>query len=133
MIRVTIPGIPVGKGRPRITTRGGKPRAFTPERTVSYEGKVALAGQAAMDGRAPIDGPVKATVFATFAIPQSWPRKRKEAARYHTSKPDGDNIAKAVGDGLNGIVWRDDSQVAVWTVVKSYGEAPGVTVEIVEL
>lgn len=133
MIRFTVPGPPQGKGRPRFSTFGGRARAFTPTKTVAYEGLIALAAQDVMAGAPPLDGPVKVTAFATFAVPQSWSKKRKAEASYHTGKPDADNIAKAIGDGLNGVVWRDDSQIAVCTVFKSYGPVPGLTVEVVPL
>lgn len=128
MIRLVVPGTPQGKGRARFSTRGGFARAFTPEKTVAYEGLIALTGQQAMAGREPIAAPVYVTVTAFFQIPASWPKKRKAAAlaglSWHTSKPDGDNILKAVGDGLNGIVWKDDSQVALSKVIKQYAETP---------
>lgn len=128
MIRLTIPGTPQGKGRARFSTRGGFARAFTPEKTVAYEGLIAFAGQQAMDGRDLITEPVYVTVTAFFQIPASWPKKRKVAAAtgmsWHTSKPDGDNIMKAVGDGLNGIIWKDDSQIAFSKVLKKYAETP---------
>lgn len=133
MIRFTVPGQPQGKGRPRFSTFGGRARAFTPTKTVAYEGLIALAAQDAMAGTPPFEGPVKVTAFATFAIPASWSKKRKAEARWHTGKPDADNIAKAIGDGLNGIAWRDDSQIAQCTVVKSYGEVPGLAVVITSL
>ena len=76
-----------------------------------------------MAGTPPFEGPVKVTAFATFAIPASWSKKRKAEARFHTGKPDADNIAKAIGDGLNGILWRDDSQVSICIVAKVYGES----------
>lgn len=130
MIRFTVPGTPQGKGRPRFSTLGGHARAFTPQKTVAYEGLIALAGQDAMAGAELVDGPVKVTAFATFAIPASWTKKRKAAAKYHATKPDSDNIAKAIGDGLNGVVWRDDSQIAICTVVKVYGAIPSLTIEV---
>ena len=36
-IQFTVPGVPVGKGRPRFT-RGG--HAYTPEKTAAFEEKV---------------------------------------------------------------------------------------------
>lgn len=36
-IRFSVPGKPLGKGRPRFSRASG--RAFTPAKTVSYEGK----------------------------------------------------------------------------------------------
>lgn len=137
MIRISVPGLPQGKGRPRLSTRGGFARAYTPQKTVAYEGLIALAAQDIMNGAALLEGPVKVTAFARFPVPDSWSKKRKALAAdgslYHTSKPDGDNIAKALGDGLNGIVWKDDSQVAVFTIIKLYGAIPGLVVEVVQL
>lgn len=133
MLAFTVPGAPIAKGRPRISTRGGTVRAFTPAKTVAYEGLIAMAAQSAMDGAAPYLGPVSVSVTATFPIPESWSAKKKAAALWHTGRPDGDNLLKAVGDGLNGVVWKDDSQVASARIIKCYGAVPGLTVEVAPL
>ena len=39
-ISFTIPGSPVGKGRPRVSVRGGYAHAYTPEKTRTYEARV---------------------------------------------------------------------------------------------
>lgn len=130
MIQFAVPGQPQGKGRARVGRVGKHVRMFTPEKTVAYEGLIALAAQDAMAGAPPLEGPVKVTAFATFAIPASWSKKRKAEARFHTGKPDADNIAKAIGDGLNGILWRDDSQVAICIVAKVYGDIPGLVIAV---
>ena len=39
-----------------------------------------------------------------------------------TTKPDLDNVAKTVLDALNGVAWRDDSEITSLTVMKTYGE-----------
>lgn len=129
MIRFIVPGIPQGKGRPRITSRGGSPRAYTPQKTVAYEGLIALAAQEAASGAKPLSGPVAVDIVAWFPIPASWSKKRQAEAYHHTSKPDADNIVKAVGDGLNGVLWNDDSQVALCSIVKRYG-IPGLAVTV---
>lgn len=124
MIRFTVPGLPQGKGRARF----GNGRTYTPAKTIAYEGLIALAAQQAMDGAELLTGPVYLTVTAFFPIPASWSKKRRAEANarltWHTSKPDADNIAKAAGDALNGIIFRDDSQVAFAKVMKHYGETP---------
>ena len=122
----TVPGLPQGKGRPRFVKATG--RAYTPEKTASYESLIAYAASQAMRGAEPISAPVGVKVQAVFPIPASWPQKRKMAARWHTSKPDGDNILKAIGDALNGIVWADDKQIARTSIAKVYGETPGLHV-----
>ena len=121
-----VPGVPVGKGRPRFSRKSG--RAYTPEKTASYESLIAYAGNEAMGGREILSGPVSMKVTATFPIPASWSAKRKALALYHTGRPDADNIAKAAGDALNGIVWRDDSQLARISISKVYGQTPGLHV-----
>lgn len=130
-ISFTVPGPPVAKGRPRIGTIGGKARAFTPAKTVAFEGLVAHEGQAVMAGRAPLEGPLRLTVVAVFAIPASWSKKRKAEAHYHTGRPDADNLGKAIGDGLNAVCWIDDSQIAEMVIRKRYG-SPARTCVIVE-
>lgn len=130
MIVINVPGLPQGKGRARF----GNGRTYTPAKTVAYEGLIALAGEQAMDGRALLEGPVYVTLTAFFPIPKSWNKARTAQAQsglaWHTSKPDGDNILKAVGDGLNGIVWKDDSQLAFTKVIKQYGPAPRLEIAV---
>lgn len=43
-------------------------------------------------------------------------------------KPDIDNVVKAVLDALNGVAYRDDTQVIELHVRKSYSEKPRVEV-----
>ena len=50
MIRITVPGRPVPKGRPRLEVRGRKAFVYTPERTVEYERLVGLCAAAARSG-----------------------------------------------------------------------------------
>lgn len=127
-IRISVPGTPQGKGRARF----GNGRTYTPAKTVAYEGLIALAAEQAMGGVDRLEGPVFLTITATFDIPKSRAKKIGAAMTngiaWHVAKPDGDNILKAVGDGLNGIVWKDDSQVAFSKCMKMYGEKPGLDI-----
>ncbi len=133
MIRFTIPGEPVGKGRPRFVRATG--RTFTPPATRSYEGAVKMIAAQAMTGKAPLEGPLAVEITAYFAKPVSWSRKRAEATKRHIGRPDGDNIAKALTDACNGIVYRDDCQIALLTVAKLYSDdgSSGVVVTIQSL
>lgn len=128
-----VPGTPVGKGRPKVSTRGGKfARMYTPEKTVSYEGMVALAAQQAMVGRKLFDGPVDVSLEILLPVPASWSKKKQAAALqgqvFPTKKPDADNVVKAIFDGINGVVWVDDVQACDINVRKRYAETPGVMV-----
>lgn len=129
-----VPGIPVAKGRARITTRGGKVRSFTPPKTVAFEGMVALAAQRAMEGADPLQGPVSLTLFVELPVPQSWSLKKKARALagevQPCGRPDLDNYVKAISDGGNGIVWNDDAQITMLLATKRYALQPGVNVEV---
>lgn len=67
-------------------------------------------------------------------VPSSWPKTKKAQALAGTirptTKPDQDNVLKAIFDGLNGVAWRDDVQVVDITSRKRYAPLPGVYVEI---
>lgn len=134
IVRFQVPGTPQGKGRARAAAVNGRARLYTPATTVAYEGLIGLYGQQAMAGREIIDGPVHLVVTATFPIPASWSKKKRAQAAtgnvWHIAKPDGDNILKAVGDGLNSIVWKDDSRIVIAKLVKVYGDNPGLDVMI---
>lgn len=129
-----VPGQPQGKGRARVGRVAGHARMFTPAKTVAYEGLVSHAASLAMDGAAIIDGPCAVKLDIACQIPASWPKKRRLAAIEGTvrvqTKPDLDNTAKAIFDGCNGVVWRDDVQVVMLQAHKRYSQTPGVTVEV---
>jgi Holliday junction resolvase RusA-like endonuclease len=131
-IEFTVPGQPVGKGRARIGRAGKHARMFTPEKTVSYESLVAMFAHQAMNGAALFECAVAVVMEVELSIPVSWSNKKKQQAVSGeikpTTKPDADNVIKAVFDALNGVVWRDDSQVTGLLMAKSYSEAPCVNV-----
>ena len=129
-LRFEVPGIPVAKGRARVTTIGGHARAYTPAKTVAYESTVALMARQAMGASSPMGGPLAVSIVATWPIPASWSKKRRDSEVFKASRPDLDNIAKAIGDGCNGIVWGDDSQIVRMHAAKVYGPVPGVVVEV---
>lgn len=134
VIRFTVPGQPQGKGRPRIGKMGAHARMFTPAKTVAYEGLIAHAAQVAMAGRPLVEGPVSVTLFIGVQVPASWSQKKQRQALageiLPTTKPDKDNVIKAVYDGCNGVIWRDDVQVVEGSQRKRYSTMPRVDVEI---
>lgn len=127
---------PMGKGRARATTVGGFARLYTPKTTAKYEAALAAYAAAAMSraGLAPAEGALRVDIEAWFELPRSRHRKRSPVAHApHASKPDGDNVAKAVLDALNGIAWKDDAAVAQCEVAKwwaAQGEPAKVLVSV---
>jgi Holliday junction resolvase RusA-like endonuclease len=134
VISFTVPGQPHGKGRPRVGKIGAHARLFTPAKTVAYEGLVAHAAQQAMAGRPPLQSAVGCNVFIDCQVPASWSHKKQRAALVGEvlpeAKPDADNVVKAIFDGLNGVLWRDDVLVVDLRVRKRFSATPRVRVEV---
>ena len=144
-MKVTIPGDPVGKGRPRLSTRGGHARAYTPKKTRLWEEYAASLMWKTHKGD-PIAAPVRVTVNAVQERPKrllprsaggSFPaREACPLGRlWRPTKPDADNVLKAVLDALVlAEVILDDVQ-AVEVVARSLygdiGETSRVEVEVV--
>jgi Holliday junction resolvase RusA-like endonuclease len=135
-VSFVIPGEPQAKGRAKIVKIGGFSRMATPQKTIAYEGLIAHAAQQAMAGAAPVEFACQVQMIITVSVPASWSKKKQAAALAHqvlpTKKPDTDNIVKAVFDGLNGVVWRDDVQAVDLFVRKRYGQTPGVQVRVTQ-
>lgn len=134
MITLTIPGNPIGKGRPRVTRYG----AYTPEKTKNYETLVQELFIIAYPYHKPLEGPVEMLISAYFPIPKSYTKGKKLAAEHNvirpTKKPDVDNIQKIIGDALNGLAYKDDSQIVTSEIQKWYtSEGPRVEVIIKEV
>lgn len=124
MLTIVVPGKPMGKGRPRFSRSG---TAYTPAKTVSAENWVKCCAMEQAGQHICLEA-LAVTVQAIFPIPTSWPRSKQKLAsegRFRPiGKPDADNCAKLYLDSLNGIIWRDDSQVVDLTVTKTYGHEP---------
>ena len=125
-VMFTVYGAPVPKGRPRFAKRGAFVQTYTPEKTKSYESEVAMMAKAAMGSSKALFSPLEAFIYLTFPIPFSYSKKRSQAClsgqEKHTKKPDGDNCAKAIIDGMGGIVFDNDSQIVSLHIHKTYGE-----------
>lgn len=132
---ITIPGKPVGKARPRFHRAGFKVITYTPPATKKYEKEVArIYKQSA--GVLYTEIPLRVRILAKFPILESWSKKNKEKALKGeikpNKKPDLDNIAKIILDGLNGVAYTDDKQVTSLEIEKVYSDTPCVVVYIAE-
>lgn len=126
MIEIELAGAPMGKERLRLNKHVGS--LFTPERTLTYEARLAAEGQHTMKGRPLLAGQLEIDMTAYFAIPKSKPAKWKAAALQGVirpnKKPDIDNICKIVCDGLNLVVWADDAEIVSARLEKWYSDRP---------
>ena len=130
-----VPGNPVGKGRPRASTRGGFVRMYTDAKTVTYEQAIAHQATFAMHGMDLFTTPISMRILAFYGIPPSWTkRKQMQALRGELipGKPDIDNVAKAVLDACH-VVYVDDKQVIRLVIEKEYSYDPRIEVYIHEI
>ena len=130
-IDFTVPGRPVGKGRPRVTRYG----TYTPQKTKDYEALVQRCWRT-QSGVAFGGGiPLFASITAWFPLPKSTSKKKRALLEgtFHLAKPDADNLAKAILDAGNGLFYPDDSAVQLAGCEKRWtGGAPRVEVRIWE-
>lgn len=64
------------------------------------------------------EGPLEVEMVFAFPRPASFPKRAPAFAIPKANGPDCDNLAKAVLDALNLVLWHDDSQIASLLVTK---------------
>ncbi len=129
-IDFVVPGVPVPKARPRL----GKHGAYTPAKTKLYERSVSYYAREAMRGIAPLECAVRVDLEIYMPIPESFNKLKRERAIDGKLRPIGkidlDNMAKALLDGQNKIVYVDDNQVCDLSASKYYAEYPRVEIKV---
>ena len=120
-----IQGAPVPWQRAGVNTKSA--HHFTKPKTRAYEARVKESF--VNTGETPFaeHAAVCAEIYAYF------PKPHKTKLRFVTKRPDADNISKAILDALNGVAYKDDSQIVALYVFKMWtnGE-PHVRVELAE-
>lgn len=97
-----------GKGRPRVTKWG----TYTDAKTKAFEQAIRAAATDALGSIDPVTQPVRLTCIARKRRPISLCRKSyPEGHLVRTTRPDGDNIFKAVLDALDGLIYEDDKYI----------------------
>jgi Holliday junction resolvase RusA-like endonuclease len=134
-----IPGIPKAQPRAKAARMGSAVRMYTPTTADQWKCAVANAALAAIPpDRLPIGLGIGLTIV--FCLPRPKRLERRATASLcnvpHLSKPDLDNLEKAVLDALkDGGVMVDDCQVFKVEKLKVYadsGELPGASVILSE-
>ena len=134
MIEIEVKGKPIAKARPRFARVGKFVRTYDPQET--EEGRFLFEVQKQW-ARPPIEGPLKVRCSFEMPIPKGTSKKKtwamiKEEIK-HTKKPDISNLIKFVEDCLNGVVWRDDSQIVYLAGGKFYSEEPKTIIMVEEV
>ena len=117
---------PVPQGRPRFADG----RVYDPPRSRAYKEYIALTARRHFPK--PLRGALSVRIIFYMAMPRSWSRVKREQCRgdLHNKRPDIDNLTKAVLDGLNGVAFVDDGQVAIINAKKVYSDKPSVYVGV---
>jgi len=136
IVSFKVDGNPVGKQRARYAKRGSYVTAYTPEKTRTYETLIKESAKQAMGSSEPLETPVTLYLYIRVPIPKSHSKKKVEACLngldQPIKKPDASNILKSVEDGMNGIVYKDDSQIINLHVTKVYSTLAGVDICVKE-
>lgn len=109
--------------------------------TRPWRGSVAAAGAQAMpEGVGLLTGPLSMEVAFVFARPKAHFGSGRNASRlkgnaptYMSSQPDVDKLTRAIADGLQGVVYRNDAQLSVITARKLYGDSAYCHIVVSEL
>lgn len=136
LIVFEIPGEPIAQGRPRATSAGGRVRMYDPAKSRRY--KDLVKGTAAQYAPPePLEGALGVELKIYRPIPASYSKKEKarckEGKRRPVVKSDLDNYAKSILDAMNGLVYKDDSQVVDLKLSKHYSDFPRAEVMIWEV
>jgi len=134
-MELTIPGKPVALKRHRHTSRNGRIFNYDPSKAdkANFLKKVQYLAP-----EVPFYEAISMSIDVYIGRPKSHfgtgrnSEKIKESApAYPIGRPDIDNYIKFVLDALNGVFYRDDSQVVHIESVKEYSTEPKTIVRIV--
>lgn len=120
-----VPGPPVPKARARVVTTRGRTRAFTPDRTASWEARIAWRFRECFAGREPWPKDTCVGMLVEVIVSGKGPRA--------SIRGDFDNFGKATSDALNTLAWHDDIQVVDARIIKRRArprETPGIRVTL---
>ena len=135
-MQIIIEGRAVPQGRPRAVRMGAGVRMYDPPKSKAYKQMVAAKVRSYMkiNGIQTITEPIAVHLNFYFTPPKSYSKKRIRAIEakeeLFTKQIDLDNLVKSVTDGMNSIVYLDDSQIVGLTAGKHYGHKDYVDVKI---
>lgn len=121
---------------PTVTDQQHRILARLGKRPIVYDGPDLAEARAKLTANlaqhkpdAPMNGPVRLVVRWLFPIcGDHWD------GQYRTSRPDTDNLQKALKDSMTKLgFWRDDAQVASELIEKFWASQPGIYITIEEI
>lgn len=129
-ITFVVPGPPRGQGRPRACIRGSHAGMYKAKADDVYENWIRMCYLNAYPDLPSFAGPVIIAMDAVYVQPKSWSKRKRAESVYKTTKPDLDNIAKALKDGIRKAAYDDDKQVFRIIAEKRWGERDELVVSL---
>lgn len=134
MITLELFGDPIPQARPRFARKGSFVSCYDNQAKVKEGYKWQLRSQFREE---PWEFPIALDIVFFMPIPKSSSgiKKRQMANGViaHMKKPDLDNLQKFVLDCLNGLAFRDDSQISEIRAKKIYSNKPGTLIRMIPL
>tara|TARA_R100001480_G_scaffold70152_1_gene81401 strand:- start:929 stop:1354 length:426 start_codon:yes stop_codon:yes gene_type:complete len=126
-IKFFIEGEAIGKQRPKFRRRGNFVTTYTPKETREWEEEIKRQAEQFKPDEL-MEGPVSMNLTFFLHKPTS---ARKKDYLVH-KKPDWDNLGKCVSDALEGLFYKNDSQIFRCKVLKFYAGngKEGIEVEV---
>lgn len=136
----TVLGVPQPGGSKRgfiIRAKGKKDRVRMEDdnekRVKPWRNQIQIVASELMGDRPVFEGPLMLVV--EFYVPR--PKGhfgvhgvRRSAPRYPTVRPDATKLLRPLEDALNGVLWKDDSQIVEQIARKRYGDPPRAEVKV---
>lgn len=136
-IKLVINEIPKPQPRPRIAVRGIYAHAYEPKSITKYKRLVADKYRSEHRQQLPLSGALSVDLRFYRPIQKSISKAERQrrllGQSLPTVRPDIDNYVKAILDALNGLAFKDDSQIAVLYARKLYSDEPRTEIEITEV
>ena len=112
---------PVPQARPRFYVKNyGNKRfvgAYDPKQCKVFKETIAWHAKVAA-----MQNGLKEPIRGAIALSLTFQMGENKKERFHTKRPDIDNLAKSVKDALKGIIYHDDSQIVEAHLFKKYGK-----------
>lgn len=135
VLKIEIPGDVQAQQRPKFSRYGNNMSVRDPKESKDYKSFVRLvASQVAPDTL--ITEEIRLTIDVYRKMPKAISNSKKKLQQAlngelrPTTKPDIDNLAKGIKDGLSKVIWHDDSQVTELVARKWYSDNPRAEVTI---
>lgn len=134
MISLVFQGTPISKLRPRFRIFRGHVMTYTPKKTKNAEKAVIAQLKEQYNGPA-LEGTLAIMIDFYMPIPKYISKKKQKElpGKPYDKKPDIDNLTKTYLDAMNGIVFKDDRQIAQLYSSKVYSINPRVQISLTEI